>query len=187
MNKYDYTGKGRAELNAQYFKEMYPKDLTLSQVLVFHRHGKTFYPAHANLFHEQFRNRLRAEIDSNSPGSTTPLDLSHRNSDSNVSDEYWKIKRKGRIFPDKATPPPDEQKKKDEKKMEGGGGSINKVIHEESEEEYFSRANMNSCGWGQLSDVGWKSMYEVEVNWGVQICMFVQQTTQEHWNRFTRS
>ncbi|PVU90553.1 hypothetical protein BB559_004568 [Furculomyces boomerangus] len=143
------------KLSDDLVKQNYPKHLQLVQVQIYHRHGERVpiarkfknitpetwdYCKYANHFHQKFRQSMIRAGGTHHVGQSTPLDEA-------APVEFWKTYREERIFPNDL--PRDQQV--------GAGGTIADK-KEDPNDNYYSIANKNTCGWGQLSDVGWSSM-----------------------------
>ncbi|PVU98456.1 hypothetical protein BB560_005670 [Smittium megazygosporum] len=150
-------------INDEYLKKNYPQDLKLLQVIVYHRHGtrtpvaKMFdkftpkswdFCENANLYHYQFRERMKKSIGTYHPGETVPLDPP--TSSDTLPQEFFKSERQVRIFPTSSA-----------REKKGGGGGDVSFKSTEQNDPYYKMATNKTCGWGQLTDIGWTEMRNV--------------------------
>ncbi|OLY83155.1 putative acid phosphatase [Smittium mucronatum] len=98
----------------------------------------------ANVLHSEFRKSLARASSVYHLSTDSPLDV---NSDANEKKEYWKTYREERVFPSHL---PAGQRV-------GAGGSVS-TNKAGVNDKYYDNANPSTCGWGQLSDVGWITM-----------------------------
>ncbi|OMJ19978.1 putative acid phosphatase [Smittium culicis] len=149
------------ELSDRFIKENYPSKLKLVQVQLYHRHGERVpiarkfanispltwdFCKNANVFHEEFRKSVQRIIPNSHSSSDSPLDPNLEIHNSNKK-EFWQTYREERVFPSHLP--------FGQRVGAGGSVSLNKAG---PNDEYYNNANPSTCGWGQLSDVGWNTM-----------------------------